>query len=126
MLNCRRCGGETTVISDQSLIGKPKATDRTVKRRRECQECKSQAGSTETWDEDGTAEHYRARYERAAEWIGQLAFLLKTPAATSKLAEAWIRKDLDRHAAGVGPGRTGGRGEIVYKGPKKSRKGRST
>ena len=126
MLNCRRCGGETTVISSQSSTAKTGNMARTVKRRRECQECKSQADSTETWDEDGTAEHYRARYEQAAKWIGSLAFLMKTPASTAKMAEEWIRKDLERHTAGAGPGRARGHGDIVSTGQKKNRKSRST
>ena len=54
MLNCRRCGGETTVISNQSSTPRSGNMARTA-RRRECQECKSQADSTETWDEDGRA-----------------------------------------------------------------------
>ena len=121
MLNCRRCGGETTVISDQSSTARPGNTVRTVKRRRECQECNSQADSTETWDEDGTAEHYRARFEQAAEWIGSPSFLLKTPAATARMAEDWIRKDLERHSAGAGTGRARGQGDIVSTGHKKKK-----
>ena len=125
MLACRRCGDDTQVVVEEPV---QPSNDGTMELRkvRECVSCRARAGTTERWSDDDSAELYRARYEQAAEWIGSLAFLLKTPAATAKLAEEWIRKDLDRHTAGAGPGRTGGRGHFASTGQKKSRKGRSS
>ena len=125
MLACRQCGNDTKVVMEEP---NPPANDRTqgLRKVRECVNCRTRAGTTERWSDDDSAEFYRARYEQAAEWIGQLAFLLEIPAATSKLAEEWTRKDLDRHTAGVGSGRAGGRGHCVSTGQKKNRKGRSS
>ena len=125
MLACRRCGDDTKAVVEEP---NPPANDGTqgLRKVRECVSCRTRAGTTERWSDDDSAGFYRARYEQAAEWIGSLAFLLKTPAATAKLAEEWIRKDLDRHTAGAGSGKAGGRGDIVNKGPEKNGKGRST
>ena len=49
--------------------------------------CSARAATTEAWGDEDAAEFYQARYEQAAEWIGNLAFLLKTPATTAKLVE---------------------------------------
>ncbi len=125
MLACRQCGDDTQVVVEEPV---QPSNDGTMELRkvRECVSCNARAGTTERWSDDDSAEFYRARCEQAAEWIGQLAFLLKTPAATSKLAEEWTRKDLDRHTAGAGSGRAGGGGHFVSTGQKKSRKGRSS
>ena len=125
MLACRQCGDDTQVVVEEP---NPPATDRKqgLKKVRECVSCRARAGTTERWSDDDSAEFYRARYEQAAGWIGSLAFLLKTPAATARMTEEWIRKDLDRHTAGAGSGRAGGRGHFVSTGQKKSRKGRSS
>ena len=122
MLACRQCGDDTQVVVEEP---NPPATDRKqgLKKVRECVSCRTRAGTTERWSDDDSAEFYRAKCEQAAEWIGQLAFLLKT-AATSKLAEEWTRKNLDRHTASVGSGRAGGGGHFVSTGQKKNRKGR--
>ena len=100
MLNCRDCRGETRVIAEN---GTEAATggSQAVKKLRECV-CGTRADSTETWDEDGTAEHYRARYEQ--EWLSQLAFLLRAPAMTARMADDWVGKDIQRGPRG-GPKR---------------------
>ena len=125
MLACRGCGDDTQVVVEEP---NSPATDRTqgLRKVRECVSRRTRAGTTERWSDDDSAEFYRARYEQAAEWIGKLALLLKTPAATARMAEEWIRKDLDRHTASVGSGRAGGGGHFVSTGQKKSRKGRSS
>ena len=84
MLACRRCGDDTQVVVEEP---NPPATDRKqgLKKVRECVSCRARAGTAERWSDDDSAEFYRARYEKAAERIGQSAFLLKTPAATSKM-----------------------------------------
>ena len=103
MLNCRDCRGETQVI-DEHGAGAAAGGSQAVKKVRECIKCGTRADSTETWDEDGTAEHYRARYEQAAEWLSQLAFLLRAPAMTARMADDWVRKDIQRGPRG-GPKR---------------------
>ena len=88
--------------------------------------CSARAGTTEAWGDEDAAEFYQARYQQTAEWIGNLAFLLRAPALTAEMADDWVRQDLERHAAGAGSGRTGGRQRIASKGRRKSGKSRST
>ena len=117
MLNCRDCRGETRVIAE-NVTEAATGGSQAARKVRECIKCGTRADSTETWDEDGTVEHYRARYEQAAKWISNLAFLVRAPALTAKMADDWVRQDLERHAAGAGPERTGGRQRIASRGRK--------
>ena len=121
MLACRGCGDDTQVVVEEP---NPLATDRKqgLKKVRECVSCRARAGTTERWSDDDSAEFYRAKCEQAAEWIGKLAPLLKAPSATARMTEDWIRKDLDRHTAGAGSGKAGGRRHFASTGQKKRKK----
>ena len=114
MLDCRRCGNGTKAVAEEPV---PPAGDRTqtVRRTRECVGCNARAETTEGWSYEDDAEFYRTRYGQAAEWLSQPAFLLKAPTLTARMADDWVRKDLERHAAGLGPGRTGDRERIASK-----------
>ena len=108
MLACRRCGDDTQVVVE---VPNSPVRDRTqtLRRIRECVSCNARAGTTERWSDDDSAEFYRARYELAAEWIGKLAFLLKTPAATSKMG----RNGSGRTWTGTPPVRDPGESEAA-------------
>ena len=86
MLNYRRRGQR-----DPSSQGGTGSTGRERNSRREekpeCVGCSARAETTEAWGDEDAAEFYRARYEQTAEWISNLAFLMKAPAATANLIE---------------------------------------
>ena len=102
MLDCRRCGNGTMVVAEEPATPAGDGSQ-TVRRTRECVGCSARAETTEAWSDEDAVEFYLARYQQTAEWIGNLGFLLKAPAATAKMAEDWVRQDLERLAAGLGP-----------------------